>query len=174
MALRHLTDEEIQQYLDGGLTKGQTQLHTHLETCKFCQKELQQYKSLYMGLSKDVNFALSANFANSVVARVQVDAKRTSHVRLWNIVFAALVMIAGAAAVTVYFIDFEFLSDSISKIFGVFGYLNLAIFSPIKNYLSRLDMDFRILALAGLVLILISAIDHFLIHTKFKYLPFSK
>lgn len=173
MALRHLTDEEIQQYLDGSLTKGQTRLHNHFETCKFCQKKLQQYKSLYMGLSKEVNFVLSANFTETVVARLQVDAKRTSHVRLWNIVFAALVMIAGTA-VTFYFIDFEFLSDSISKIFVVVDYLNLVIFPPIKNYLSRLNIDFGILVLSGLVLIIISAIDHFLFRTKFKYLPFSK
>ena len=54
MPLKHLNDEEIQEYLDGNLpAQDLTMMEEHLERCLVCQDSLKQYRYLYDGLAKD-------------------------------------------------------------------------------------------------------------------------
>ena len=75
MAVKHLTDAEIQDYLDGNLKQEHVFIVTqHLEACELCQKELHQYKILYSELKSDIDINLSPNFANTVSAKLRKES----------------------------------------------------------------------------------------------------
>ena len=49
MALNHLTDEQIQEYLDGNVSKN-SWIAGHLKSCGDCEEQIDDYSSLYSAL----------------------------------------------------------------------------------------------------------------------------
>ena len=71
MAIEHLTDELIQDYLDGNLSESAGAIDEHIRSCNSCRAELDRYRSLSTALSEDVGFELSPDFASEVVASIE-------------------------------------------------------------------------------------------------------
>lgn len=65
----HLTDDQIQQLLDGSLTDANI-VASHLDQCPKCQNEVANYQALFVGLKEEVDFSLSANFADTVLDNI--------------------------------------------------------------------------------------------------------
>jgi predicted anti-sigma-YlaC factor YlaD len=74
--MRHLTDEEIQAYLDGPRGKADADLRQHLETCRQCREALQDYGALYRRLADDAAFVLPPDLADSVLTRMGLEQRR--------------------------------------------------------------------------------------------------
>lgn len=172
MALKHVTDEQIQDYLDGKLSMEKHWIPTHLESCDFCKKQLNQYQNLYAALGKERNFKLSPNFSDSVVARLQEVSAAAFKLRVWHIELSILGLIIGMGA-ALYFIELK----PLLGIFTQFGstaqkYLNLEAFSIITNYFSGLNINIGLLGFAILIILVMTAIDHFIIQSKRKLISF--
>jgi len=71
MAIEHLTDEQIQDYLDGNIQEGLGEIKEHLAQCEKCRQEVNHYKSLSQALSVEPEFKLSPNFALEVTAGLE-------------------------------------------------------------------------------------------------------
>jgi len=105
--MKRLTDEQIQEYLDGNLSAAEkTLVEKVLQESPEQRKRLNHYKSLSMALSEDPGFELSPNFAHNVMVNMQKDGAekvlfKFSQVILW------LVGIATAIAVTIHFTNFQ-------------------------------------------------------------------
>ncbi|MGB2982199.1 MAG: zf-HC2 domain-containing protein, partial [Candidatus Zixiibacteriota bacterium] len=85
MSLKHLTDEEIQNYLDGNLSRDIALLtERHLETCPLCREAVKQYQGVYAGLDKEEGFELSKGFAKSVVKMLPPQGETKSPFDLLN------------------------------------------------------------------------------------------
>lgn len=67
--MRHLTDAEIQSFLDGE-TVNREAIAAHLNNCPECRAELSLYRKLYHQLAADDGFLLSAGFADTVLQKV--------------------------------------------------------------------------------------------------------
>ena len=74
--MRHLTDEEIQAYLDGSSREAETDLRHHLETCQHCRRALADYRALYRGLADDAAFLSPQDLAESVLTRMGLEQRR--------------------------------------------------------------------------------------------------
>ncbi len=152
--MKHMTDHEIQAYLDGGLPN-HSEVERHLKNCQHCQTALTIYKQLFYGLNADQGFMLSANFADEVVAKVE-HLKKPWAEWLENglIVFA---LIAGLAAIG-YFLDVaSFLSgssQSLKKILHTFRWLG-----------SSQGMLFIV---AAIIVGFFGLLDRFLGHTRHR------
>ena len=71
MAQQHLTDREIQDFLDGNVPLYELDLlKQHLNGCPHCQHQIEQYRTLYVDLKQKVDFDLPPNFAESIVAQI--------------------------------------------------------------------------------------------------------
>lgn len=169
MAIRHLTDEEIQEYLDGTLSQEHSFLVTHLESCDLCQNELRQYKSLYTGLESDFNFNLSPGFSKSVILGLQKELKEKHYVNYWYAFLSIIGIIIGLGT-TFYFVDFKPFITVIPNTFKLQDYLIPAIYSFLKNYLTGLNINLTLLGFAGLILLVISILDHFIFSGKRYFL----
>ncbi|MFQ5823129.1 MAG: anti-sigma factor family protein [bacterium] len=172
MALRHVTDEEIQEYLDGKLSMENRWIPTHLENCEFCKKQLSQYQNLYVALNREINFSLSPNFSESVIARIHKDFAVTFKIRVWHIVLSAFGLMIGAGT-ALYFIELKPLLERFILLGrAVQKYFNLEVFLNIKNYFLGLNINLSLLGFAIIILLVMSAIDHFIIQSKHKLITF--
>jgi hypothetical protein len=101
---RHLSDEQLQDFLDGNLSADHP-LSAHLHACPRCREALAAYKTVYAGLTEDPGFELAPDFAESVMRILPekqhiAAAARTDHSSFWERAFgfgwpAALGVVAG-------------------------------------------------------------------------------
>ena len=66
MPIEHLTDEDIQRYLDGTISAENDEIRRHLEICQTCQDALEMYQQVYTGLTDDRDLLLPGDFARRV------------------------------------------------------------------------------------------------------------
>jgi hypothetical protein len=143
--MKHLTDDNLQKYLDKDPAVDNFEVKTHLQNCKQCQQNMILYKKLYSGLADDTGFMLSANFSQSVISKLDNKGRFKSSFLEGLLVGIALVISLG---LTIYFTNFDkvFLSayepyaQKISDTFsGVFnlpeGEVTLFVFAIIILFL---------------------------------------
>lgn len=167
MAIRHLTDEEIQDYIDGNLSTENRFAQSHLKTCEICQKALAEYKSLYLGLKDDKGFKLPSTFAKSVVSeflKVPATKSRSNYAEIFLVTMGLVV--AGFAAF--YFIDLKPLGETIARILLPQFHFVSESFLSMRSLLTQLNINISLLVFSGLTLLIIGALDHILFHPRRK------
>jgi len=168
MATEHLTDEQIQDYLDGNLSHDQVSILTeHFQSCQKCQTELAQYKSLCGVLKEDVAFDLSPSFSNAVMKAVQADAKKALLARLWNLLLP-IIGIAVAIGVMIYYIDFKPFMKVFADSLNPGRYVDSAVLSELNPVLAKLNVNLNIIVFAGLSLLAVILIDYLISRHKEK------
>jgi hypothetical protein len=167
MSLRHLTDEEIQEYLDGNLPPEDVlSSKTHLEICPLCRESLRQYQSLYVDLAGDEEFELSRDFAKSVVSRLPETAKAKSHFNYANVFWTILGIII-TVGIILYYVDLKPLLETISHALLSQYEFGSILVSSMKSFLVSLNGNIYFWVLAGLTFLVIVALDRVLFHPKF-------
>ena len=89
MALKHLTDAQIQEYLDGNVSKN-SWITDHLKSCGDCEAQIDEYSSLYSALEVEEKIGLSARFADGVVSKITAQASATPGFQIWQVFLAVL------------------------------------------------------------------------------------
>ena len=56
--MKHLTDEEIQNYLDGNIPGEMDNIKKHLDSCVLCRENLAVYENIYVELENESEFQL--------------------------------------------------------------------------------------------------------------------
>jgi hypothetical protein len=172
MSLRHLTDQEIQEYLDGNLSPREASLaEKHIESCVFCQECFDRYQSLYAELKREEGFELSNDFAKSVVSRLPEEAKVKSHFNYANIFWTILGIII-TVGITLYYVDLKPLVEASSHTFLSQYEFGSILVSSMKSFLVSLNGNISFGVLAGLTLLVIVALDYVLFHPKFGRISF--
>ena len=153
--MTHLTDEELQNYLDGNISHNQVSIFKqHIESCEKCQSELAQYQSLYVKLKKeDVAFNLSPDFANAVMK---------------SIVLLPVIGIAVGIGVMIYYIDFKPFMKVFADSLNPGRYFDSAVLSELNHVLAKLNVNLNIIVFAGLSLLAVILIDHLISRHKEK------
>jgi len=171
MSLKHLTDDEIQDYLDGNLSRQDALLiERHLEICPLCQEALTQYQGLYVGLKNDKGFDLSKNFAKSVIKRLPAEGETESHFNYLNI-FLTILGIIVTLGVTLSYVDLRPLGKAFAHVLPgqEFG-SSLLVFA--ESLLTNLNGNAGFLIIVLLTLLLIAALDRFIIQPKYRRITF--
>jgi hypothetical protein len=73
----HLTDDQLQDFLDGNLSESDPQ-GRHLEICPHCQRALAHYKSLYSALATESEVSLSADFTQNILRRIAAESQTSA------------------------------------------------------------------------------------------------
>jgi hypothetical protein len=167
MEIRHLTDDEVQEYLDGNLPQKDGFIQDHLKTCQFCQEAVVEYKSLYLELKDDKGFKLSRNFAQWVISRIPKQPAAKSH---FSYVEALLVVlgIVAAGLTSIYLVDLRPLAQRITAIGLPQLDLLLALVDLTKRFLIGLHINSNLLLFSGLTLLIIRGLDGLVSATRQK------
>jgi len=169
MALKHLTDEQIQEYLDGNVSKN-SWIADHLKSCGDCEEQIDEYSSLYSALEVEEKIGLSANFADAVVSKITAQAPATPGFQIWQF-FLAVVGLGVGLVTAVYLIGI----NSVGKLFtslGEFGKIFSGVLAVISKYFVELNLNFGLLGLAAFALIFMVFLDHFILQPKQRVVSF--
>jgi anti-sigma factor RsiW len=172
--MTHLTDEELQNYLDGNISPSQASIfEQHLESCKKCQVELEHYQSLYAGLKDDTALALSPDFSNAVIKAVHAEAKKAFLARLWNMLLPVLGIAVGIGVMVVY-VDFKPFLKAFGDSLNPTRYFDNAVLTNLNEVLGKLNVNLNLIVFAGLSLLAVIGIDQVLSRHKEKFFSYLK
>jgi hypothetical protein len=171
MQLKHLTDEEIQDFLDGNLSAEIALLtERHLETCSLCREAVKQYQSVYAGLDQDKGFELSRGFAKSVVKMLPPQGETKSPFDLLN-VFLIILGVIVAAGVTIRYADLRPLGSALSHLLPG-PQLGSGVVVFVEDLLIGLNGNLGLLILGVLTLLIIGGLDRFLLQPRYRRVRF--
>lgn len=169
--MKHLTDEEIQNYLDGNLSREIAILtKRHLESCPLCREAVKQYQGVYAGLDKEEGFELSKGFAKSVVKMLPPQGETKSPFDLLNIFLTILGIVVGAG-VTVYYVDLRPLGRAFSHVLPG-PELGSGVVAFVENLLIGLNGNLGLLILGVLTLLIIGGLDRLLLQPRHRRVRF--
>lgn len=174
MATTHLTDEQIQDYLDGNLSHNEESIFKgHIQSCHKCQSELAQYQNLYIGLNEDVAFNLSPGFTSAVMKAVQAEAKKAFLARLWNVLLP-IIGIAVGIGVMVYYVDLKPFIKIFRDSLNPNRYFDNTALTSLTDVLSKLNVNLSLIVFAGLSLLAVILIDQLLSRRRQKFFSYLK
>lgn len=82
--MRHLTSEQIQEFLDHGLTpREQATVQAHLSVCPHCREELEGWAFLFSDLGSLQELVPGPNFSEGVLSQLPGKQSLPSRVREW-------------------------------------------------------------------------------------------
>lgn len=102
MAARHMTDDEIQAYLETGTSALDQVFDSHLMECRSCRERVESYRAMFGALGEERGFELSPGFAEAVTARIAVEQAAGAKRRWQGILWSLLGVMASFAAMAVF------------------------------------------------------------------------
>jgi predicted anti-sigma-YlaC factor YlaD len=172
----HLTDDHIQDYLDGNLATVDPVV-LHLKECPDCQKAVEYYQALYQGLEADPGFALSSDFADNVVANLPPlespdEAEDFGGIRIrdWVIWVTSIVAVLGAG---LYFINPLSILNSLVGWIGRPGATEVDVFQGLSGVTNTIGINSTLIIFAVFTFIIIAVIDRVIAHQKSRRQEFS-
>lgn len=77
--MNHLTDDQLQTWLESTNAISLNHIREHLARCSSCRKHLILYKQLYKGLEQRQPLCIPCNFADKVMAHLPAHSARKKH-----------------------------------------------------------------------------------------------
>jgi hypothetical protein len=94
--MRHLTDIEIQKYLDRELNREEEIfLEKHLPGCYICQRKISDYQEIYKILNQPPEVDLPVNFVDKVLARIPDPKKHRWYAEYLDQILLGIALITG-------------------------------------------------------------------------------
>lgn len=168
--MKHLSENEIQEYLDNTISTGKQEMITHLDSCQLCRNRVKDYETLFLQLKKAEPDALSFDFVSKVMTKIEAESTITSPRPIWSIVFSVLGAILGLVSIG-YFINFKPLLEAVN-LSDVQQYLNLVFFHEMRDIAGLFNVDLGTIIYVGLTLLVIAAIDVIIRHNRRRPISF--
>ncbi len=161
--MRHLTEREIQEFVDTASSAQDEDIRRHLAECNVCRAQVAAYRRLSVHLADDSGFELAPNFAASVMERIApAEAERSA----WSLVAAiaaSLVVVLGAALV---FVDLDLILAPLVTVRTWLESIGASTFTSIESMLSAVNVSPVLLALAILVVLSLAAVERLALATR--------
>jgi hypothetical protein len=159
VALTHVNDIQIQDYLDKNLAREQAAVfEQHIEECDVCRRQVQMYQNIYSGLGEEPQFTLSPKFAGKVLKAANKASLGSVHGNLWQVFLGLFALILGIN-ISFYYVDVKSWLNDIKP-----APVDMTAFSGsisiVKQFFSGLKIDISIFSWALAVLLILSLIDH--------------
>jgi hypothetical protein len=99
--MRHITEIEIQKYLDQELARDEEFIiKKHITSCHICRKKLSDYQEIYQVLNQPLEIDLPADFTEKVLAHIPVQQEHKWYEKYLDQILLVFALITG---VIVYF-----------------------------------------------------------------------
>lgn len=158
MNREHLTDEELQEFLDESLSLGKSRMD-HIQSCESCRRALEAYRNLFTGIRTDPGFKLPRHFAKTVAAKAmrKVNPLATHRFEI-TLIAAGVLVVLGLGILLTHFPPFI---ETIRKV-ALPQEFDSAVVQPIRRMLDGLNGSLILIPFAGLALVFVLFIDRFI------------
>ena len=154
MAVNHLSQDEILEFLDGNSQGSNQKINMHLNKCNVCKINIAEYQVIYNQVKHIKNFDPSPDFSNTIMKNLSnVEPKNSSDLRATSI---SLILFS---LLSLSIIFYNQVMDSISSLF-------ISIFYFISSFQFLTD-NFHILISLFLFLLGFGILNHKFLDKKF-------
>jgi anti-sigma factor RsiW len=163
MEIEHLTETEIQDFLDGNLPEREQEIERHLTECADCRCEVAIYERLYLDLADSATASLDLGFADRVAVRLERYPSRhlsgaiSDH---WKLAVAAVGCLIAATILP----GWGWLERIITQMQPL--HMNTAAYDKLLAAVRSADLDLGLIAVAGIVLLFLAGLDRLLRHSN--------
>ena len=157
MSDTHLTDDQIQSYLDNPEITNREKIEQHLSICSICRQAVAQYRALYTDLQKDFAPAFSRNFSKNVITALS--GSEENRWQRYESGFIAAFFLVGIA-VSFYFLNP--LPHLTSAGVAIVDYVKEYLF----KYVTNINGNLPFIAIAIVIFFLVQIFDKKLIKPK--------
>ena len=155
----HLSEDQLQSYLDGTENTRRQEMEAHLAACLQCQRALAAYRQVFSVLAQPPETSLSPSFAAQVAREAYSTASESSQLTEW--ILFGISAVAGLA-VTIYLLmsslSQEYLATFSAVVHDIFA------FAGGSKFLSSGKLPIFLFSIA--VLLLVSLMDKLLLQRK--------
>jgi len=168
MSLSRISDEEIQEYLDGNLSARELQdFRNRYENCESSQKKLREYTLLYKALKEERVLSCAPNLVDEVMEKLPPVNEHDEIFNLSNLPVAVIGLLI-TLGITGYFVDFSPLYEKLLAS-PIFNYeINWAVFNPTVDLFKNAGDKYYIIGFVTLVLMLIKFVDYMILESEYK------
>lgn len=176
MNQKHLTDEQLQDYLDGNISESDP-IAIHVQNCSRCREALKLYEDLRLGLERETAIELSPGFADAVMDRLPEKLPTTLTATSGRFqIKDSLVLVAAAVALIatgLFFVGSDSLVNLLSEGIASPHLPENRLLADLGSFLSNLDISsvtilFAVLSFAG-----VGIIDRIIAHRRHNRKPVS-
>ena len=167
MVMNHLSDDNIQDYLDGNISsRERVDVQRHLEECGQCRDLVASYQDVFVALEKDTDFELHKNFTRKVIRQTHKHAIGSLQFGLMQVFFSLAAIIAVINVVLIY-VQVDTLESTAKTTVDSFRSFALQMGTPFQNLLAKIHFDgFFVLLIVGFVGLFL--LDRFVLQPKFR------
>lgn len=167
MQVRHLTDEEVQDYLDKNISENTIFIEAHLKQCGKCREVLQQYQNLYEELKDEPDIILPENLTQLVYSKLKAKAELKPEFTIFDLILG--ITGVGITLLTIfYYFDLNFMDELWKNVLSIRFQFDTTFFSSIKKDWIGRDGNLSLLLATSFVLFITYGIDHFILQHKLK------
>jgi hypothetical protein len=170
MAVRHLSEDQIQEYLDNTIVSGKQDIITHLDSCPICRSRVKEYETLFLQIKETEPEFLPADFASKVMTAIETESSGIGQRSTWSVIFVILGTLVGLITIG-YFVNLRPLAD-LFNVSDVRQYCSVILFDGIKDITGLFNVDIGTILYVGLTLIVIAAIDIIIRHNRRRPVSF--
>ena len=156
MSIIHLTDDQLQFYLESGIGKDNSSVETHLQTCEQCRQQLEAYTFVFSELNSESDEVFSPGFESDIIKKIQKSISVKSKIKTC-LLYSAAIIFGSIISVYIFFsvqIPENLLNFFVDKWIGA-KYLYDYIF----RVSSDLNISSSILISAGIILFIYELFD---------------
>ena len=163
--MRHLTDIEIQKYLDQELNREEEIfLEKHLPGCHICQRKISDYQEIYKILNQPPEVDLPVNFVDKVLARIPDPKKHRWYAEYLDQILLGIALITGMI-VYFYFVGVKSLLNLLENINPTIQNSAVIVMKYFENNPNHI-LIFKYFVVALLILTSIKLVDSFFLFRK--------
>ena len=150
--MNHLSDEQLQAFLENKNLIGSDEIQEHLNICEICKINLNAYQKIYDVLENEPIPELSPNFIQMTVGKLK-NTNEKKWTLLENITISIMFVIS--LAISIYFLDYL-------NVLTFFKEIDFSLFTGIgKRVINVLSPNVIYIVAALLITISIELIDRF-------------
>lgn len=157
MNIKHISDQEIQSFLDGIDMEKRALIQEHLDSCSLCQNTLKTYQEIYRSISTAEISELSPGFSDRVMADLERKLENKSQLKE---TLALIGLFLVGSIVSFYFVN------PFSSLLHLFKNLFSTAIQYIDKILPTLNGYSSIIIMVVLILIVIEVLDKKVVKTK--------
>ena len=177
MNVRHLTDNQIQDHLDGLMTPLQaSELRSHLRECERCRQQVFLYQKIYAQLGVHEEEPFSQKFEERILSAIQGESLGFLHKQLWQVFAFALAALI-FFRVSSLFMSYRPLIQSFQRLATPSFDRSLPRFDLFANWLEwirPLQVHFPFMASVAAVLVFFLLLDHIMKQVRLRALSAQK
>ena len=158
MTIKHVSDDEIQDYLDGIHTVNKDQIDQHLSSCSICHNTFIAYQELYRGISTAEICDLAPDFADGIMRDIKKKLENKAQLKE-TIALIGLFLVG--STISFYFVN------PFTGLMNMFKSLFNGTIQFIENILPTLNGYASMIIMVVLIFLVIEFLDKKVIKTKF-------